>query len=91
MKLIKMILAITAAFLSCINAAPINSTVSDYHYCNETATSSSNPLHILYNDLDKTLDVLEDLCLSHDKIVSQRIKTVLCIIAQNHSLASSRF
>ena len=71
-----MILVIIALFLGCISAAPINSTVGDYSYCNKTVTSS-NTLHILYSDLDNTLDILEDLCLSHDNIVSQCIEIVL--------------
>lgn len=70
LDMIKMIVVVLATFVTTVNAAPINSTTSSYSYCNETSgTSSGDLLQILYDDLDNTLDVLGEVCLSYDEIV----------------------
>lgn len=73
--MIKMMVVVLIAFLSSVYTAPINSTImtSEYNYCNETISSSTDALHILYNDLDNTLDVLGEVCLNYDEIVSSQI------------------
>ena len=72
MGMIKMMVVALTAILSGVCSTPINSTTatSEYNYCNETSSSSTDTLHILYNDLDNALDVLGEVCLDHDEIVS---------------------
>ena len=71
--MIKMMVVVLTALLSSVYTAPINNStiiISDYSYCNETSSTSTDALHILYDDLDNTLDVLGEVCLSYDEIVS---------------------
>ena len=69
--MMKMMVVVLTTFLSSAYTAPINSTIitSEYSYCNETSSSPNDALHILYNDLDNTLDVLAEVCLNYDEIV----------------------
>ena len=66
-----MMIVVLTALLGSVYTAPINSTIitSDYSYCNETTSSSTDALRILYVDLDNTLDVLGEVCLNYDEIV----------------------
>lgn len=70
LDMIKIVVIVLTTVLVSSNAAPVNSTVSEYDYCNETdSASSSDMLHILYDDLDNALDVLGEVCLNYDEIV----------------------
>lgn len=67
--MIKIVVIVLTTVLVSSNAAPVNSTVSEYDYCNETDSTSSDMLHILYDDLDNALDVLGEVCLNYNEIV----------------------
>lgn len=59
-----------ATLLISVNTAPINSTITDYSYCNDTGSGPSpDMLQILYDDLDNALDVLGEVCLDNEQIV----------------------
>jgi len=74
LDMIKLMVVVLTTFLVNASTAPTNTTISDYLYCNETSSTSNSStnnglLQILYDELDKTLDVLGQVCLNYDEIV----------------------
>jgi len=66
-------LVILAAILVCINAAPVNQMCSSngdlFAYCDQTSMTEID-INELYVESDRITDVLTDLCLNYNDIVS---------------------
>ena len=66
-------LVILAAILVCVNAAPVNQmcTFKDdsFAYCDQTSMTEID-INELYVESDRITDILIDLCLNYNDIVS---------------------